>query len=61
MYEKEEERKKEGNDEIRLFQWSVSQLPRTFASIFVNCYAVSFSLHAWFGVCSFFGHYQGDT
>jgi len=32
-----------------------------FASIFVNCLAVSFSLHAWFGVCSFFGHYLGDT
>jgi len=29
-----------------------------FASIFVNYFAVSFSLHAWFGVCS---HYQGDT
>jgi len=22
---------------------------------------VSFSLHAWFGVCSFFGHYLGNT
>jgi len=33
----------------------------TFASIFVNCQAVSFSLHAWFGVCSFFGHYLGDA
>jgi len=32
-----------------------------FASIFVNCQAVSFSLHAWFGVCSFFGSYLGDT
>jgi len=28
-------------------------LKGTFASIFMNCQAVSFSLHAWFGVCSF--------
>jgi len=33
-------------------------LKGTFASIFVNCLAVSFSLHAWSGVCSFFGHYR---
>jgi len=28
-------------------------LKSTFASIFMNCQAVSFSLHAWLGVCSF--------
>jgi len=28
-------------------------LKGTFVSIFMNCQAVSFSLHAWFGVCSF--------
>jgi len=31
-----------------------------FASIFVNYQTVSFSLNAWFGVCSFFNHYPGD-
>ena len=36
-------------------------LSGTFASIFVNCQAVSFSPHAWFGVCSFFDHYLGDA
>jgi len=44
----------------RLFLSSLV-LRGTFASIFVNCQAVSFSLHAWFGVCSLFGHYPGDT
>jgi len=28
-------------------------LKGTLASILMNCQAVSFSLHAWFGVCSF--------
>ena len=36
-------------------------LKGTFVNIFVNCQTVSFSLHAGFGVCSFFGHYVGDT
>ena len=40
---------------------SSSVLKCMFASIFVNCQAVSFSLHAGFGVCSFFSHYLGDT
>jgi len=59
-----EERKKKRDDEIQLFWRSVSQLPRTqsyVASIFMNCQAVTFSLHAWFGVCSLFGQYLGDT
>jgi len=30
---------------------SSSVLKGTFASIFVNCQAVSFPLYAWFGVC----------
>jgi len=34
-------------------------LKGTFASIFVKYH--SLSLHAWFGVCSFFGHYLGGT
>jgi len=38
-----------------------SVLKGTFASIFMNYQAVSFPLYAWFGVCSFFGHYLGDT
>jgi len=57
-------KKKKEDDEIRLFGGlflSSSVLKGTFASIFVNCQAVSFSLHAWFGVCSFFGHYLGDA
>ena len=57
-------KKRKQDDKIQLSQWSVSQLPftkGTFASIFVNCQAVSLSLHAWFGVCSFFVHYPGDT
>jgi len=61
MYEKEE---KEDDDEIRLFAsvfLSFCVLKGTFASIFVNWQAVSFSLHAWFGVCSFFGHYLSGT
>ena len=28
-------------------------LKGTFAGILMNCQAVSFSLHAWLGVCSF--------
>jgi len=32
-------------------------LKGTFVSVFMNCKAVSFSLHTCFGVCSFFGHY----
>jgi len=52
-------RKKKEDDEIRLFL-SSRILKSMFTSIFVNCQAVSFSLHVWFGVCSFFGHYPGD-
>jgi len=32
-----------------------------FASIFATGKALSFSLHAWFGGCRFFGHYLGNT
>ena len=52
------------DDKIRLFRRSASQfhvLKGTFASILMNCQAVSFSLHAWLGVCSFFGRYPGDN
>jgi len=33
-------------------------LKGTFASIFMNCQALSFSLHAWLGVCSFLAFIQ---
>jgi len=57
MRKKKEERKKMMKSDFfdSLFL-SSRVLKGTFASIFVNCQAVSFSLHTWFGVCSFFGH-----
>jgi len=57
-------KKKEEDDKIQLsvvYFLSSHVLKATFASIFVNCLAAPFSLHAWFGVCSFFGHYPGNT
>ena len=57
-------KKKEEDDEIRLFGGlllSFHILKGMFASILVNYQAASFSLHAWFRVCSFFGHCPGDT
>jgi len=52
---RKKERKKDDDDkdEIRLFWWCVSQLPYTqryICEYFMNHQAVSFSLHAWFGV-----------
>ena len=56
--------KKEEDDQIQLFGGlflSPHIIKSTFMGIFVNRQAVSFSLHAWFGVCSFFGHYPGKA
>ena len=57
-------KKNEEDDEIRIFSGlfiSSHVFKGTFVSILVNYQAASFSLHAWFGVCSFFGHCPGDT
>jgi len=54
------------DDEVRFF-FSVCLflgsciLKGTFMSILVNCKTVSFYLHAWFAICSCFGHYPGNT
>ena len=64
FYEKEEEEEEKEDDEIQPFRRSVSQLLHTQRYIhkyFCELLGISFSLHAWFGVCSFFGHYLGDT
>ena len=50
-------KKEEEDDEIQLFRRSVSQLLRT--QWYVRDYFCEFSLHAWFGVCSF-GNFPGD-
>jgi len=68
LYEKKKkrrkkERKKE-DDEIRLFRGSVSQLlltQRYVRKCFCELLGSIILSHAWFGVCSFFGHYPGDT
>jgi len=49
LYEKEEAK----SDFFSGLFLSSRVLKGMFMSTFVNCYAVSFSLHAWFGVCSF--------
>jgi len=51
VWERKKKQQKDG--EIQLFQWSVSRLlctQRYICEYFMNHQAVSFSLHAWFGV-----------
>jgi len=69
LYEKKKERRKKKKERKKMTKsdffgglfLSSCVLNGIFASVFVNCWAVSFPLHAWFGVCSFFGRYPGDT
>ena len=64
MRKKKEERRRKKMAKSDFFDGlflSSRILKGMFASIFVNCQAVSFPPYAWFGVCSFFGHYLDDA
>jgi len=64
LYEKEERKKKD--DEIQLFQRSVSQLPHTqryvreyFCELLGSIILILYACFVW--GCSFFIHYPSDT
>jgi len=59
------EKKEEEDDEIRLsavcFSASAYSKVRSWVLLRTARQYHSLCMHLWFGVCSFFGHYLGDT